>query len=414
MTTKRSTRSQGERPEEDLKNILITISGKLDNIHGCLKQIEKNQHTSCQTNAETTKTVTTSIEKLQKTFTQVAKTTDAAAMKSEVSSKRKIIAQTWKRHMNKRKQLYWHYHNCENTSIVYSSWLAKEKKVIPKKFLLKPIKNESAEEHNIRRNSVIDKFTAEIQLLKVRSERHEAKYRKVDEDMTSFLEGKFSDNIATELIYLWHEECKEEERKALEKWDSKQMWLEKYEESFDNEDCIKRREEKTRESQNNRHQLQHNTDHHSSNSSAARHTRHGTQRENRNASHQQSNRSDPKPRHQRHRGVQNSTSPNSIPRQHSTHNQNNTTSQRNTNSTTAPRHLIRQEQQLPFQTTPALYSDAVRLNMNCVPLQNQPTLQPPPQTNFLWQNYRPPKETSIVPSVTCAGICSRKSKPSRT
>ena len=98
MTTKRATRSQGERPKEDLKVLLISISRKLDNyIHRCP---EKNQRTSCQINADTSKTMTTSIEKLQGTVTQVANTTDGAAMKSEVSYKRKIIAQTWKRHMN--------------------------------------------------------------------------------------------------------------------------------------------------------------------------------------------------------------------------------------------------------------------------------------------------------------------------
>ena len=154
MTTRRSTRSQDDGPDEDLKDILVTISEKLDNIHGCLKLIEKNQHASCRAHGQTSKTLTTSVKKLQEAVKQVANTTDASTMKFEVSHKRKIVAQTWKRHINKRRQLYWHYRNCDNTAVIYSTWLAKEKKVIPQKLLLKPITGESPEEHSIRRQLV--------------------------------------------------------------------------------------------------------------------------------------------------------------------------------------------------------------------------------------------------------------------
>ena len=105
---------------------------------------------------------------------------------------------------------------------------------------MKEIPNEHPNETDIRKETVINEFQAEIQLLKVRAERDKSNYTKVDDEMANFLQSKFNGNELAELKILWDEDIADEEAKSQSKWQSKQEWLEKYEE-FDNEDLVKAR-----------------------------------------------------------------------------------------------------------------------------------------------------------------------------
>ncbi|CAB4000423.1 Hypothetical predicted protein, partial [Paramuricea clavata] len=57
--------------------------------------------------------------------------------------------------------------------------------------------------------------------------------------MKKFLEDRFTGHTLTELKNLWHEDVTHEESKSLKKWESKQIWLEKYEAEFKHESFLK-------------------------------------------------------------------------------------------------------------------------------------------------------------------------------
>ena len=59
--------------------------------------------------------------------------------------------------------------------------------------------------------------------------------------MTRFLQSKFNGNELAELEKLWHEDIANEEAKSQAKWQSKQEWLENYEQQFNNKDLIKQK-----------------------------------------------------------------------------------------------------------------------------------------------------------------------------
>ena len=144
-----------------------------------------------------------------------------AESKAAIFRSRKRIMDTWKQHLNKRKQLHWHSLNNYNTAVIYETWLNNEKKIVPRKFLMKEIPNEDPNEKYIRQQAVINKFQAEIQLLKTRAERHKSNYTKVDEEMANFLQRKFNGNELIELTKLWDEDITNEEEKSQSKWQSK-------------------------------------------------------------------------------------------------------------------------------------------------------------------------------------------------
>ena len=51
-----------------------------------------------------------------------------------------------------------------------------------------------------------NEFQAEVQLLKIRVERHKSNYTKVEEEMAKFLQNKFNGNEPAELKKLWDED----------------------------------------------------------------------------------------------------------------------------------------------------------------------------------------------------------------
>ena len=109
-------------------------------------------------------------------------------LNDEVLKQRQGIIKICKSQINKRKQLYWHSLNCENTAAIYATWIQKDKKVIPKKFLLKFIRNEDPQEKRIRQQAVINEFQNEINLLNVRAVRHHTNCKRTDDEFSDFVE----------------------------------------------------------------------------------------------------------------------------------------------------------------------------------------------------------------------------------
>ena len=58
---------------------------------------------------------------------------------------------------------YWHsLNNKNNTAVIYETWYNKENNVLPKKFLLKFLPNESQLERNVRKTATFAKCQSEI------------------------------------------------------------------------------------------------------------------------------------------------------------------------------------------------------------------------------------------------------------
>ena len=102
--------------------------------------------------------------------------------------------------------------NNKNTAIIYETWYNKENKILPKKFLLKHLPNESQLERNARKTATFAKFQSEINLLRIRVKHQEEKLKQIDEEMVHFLNSQYKGNTLEELKALWIKETRSEER----------------------------------------------------------------------------------------------------------------------------------------------------------------------------------------------------------
>ena len=93
----------------------------------------------------------------------------------------------------------------ENTYVIYQTWVNKDTKVIPKNFLMKLIRNEVPEERKVRQSLVFSQFESEINLLKIRADRHNSQCKEVHREKINYLEGHYRGDILIELQRLWNE-----------------------------------------------------------------------------------------------------------------------------------------------------------------------------------------------------------------
>lgn len=182
----------------------------------------------------TTLAIQSSMTKIQQDVSRVIAENEKRSAKQNVLTNRRKIQSTWQRQLKKRSQLYWQCMNTENTAVIYETWANGDKKIIPQKFLMKDLPNESQEEGEIRRNATLRKLHDEINLLKIRAEHHKEKYTNIDAEMNAFLESHFNDNDLADIKDLWCEETANKESKSAQRWLKKQQWLEKYAKEFDN------------------------------------------------------------------------------------------------------------------------------------------------------------------------------------
>ena len=178
----------------------------------------------------------TIIKKIQEDVSYTIYNDKTQLTREETLRHRNRMIGVWRKHLSKRKQQFWHGMNCEKTAVICETWNSDDKKILPKKFLLKFIPNESVEAKNIRRVSTFEKFQAETNLLKLRAKNHNTKAKQIDQEMNAFLQSKFKDEHLNNLKDLGVEETMAEEYKSSKRWDSKQRWLEKYAAELNNND----------------------------------------------------------------------------------------------------------------------------------------------------------------------------------
>ena len=74
---------------------------------------------------------------------------------------------------------------------------------------------------------------SEIELMKLRSESHEERYKNIDKEMEEMIDKKVSGQKKELLKKLWKEECILEEIRSRERWENSNVkWTEKYETAF--------------------------------------------------------------------------------------------------------------------------------------------------------------------------------------
>ena len=85
---------------------------------------------------------------------------------------------------------------------------------IPRNFLPRSIRNEDAEETEIRQTLAIEKFKTEINLQKIRLEKYRERFSKIDAIMITKFTTKYSNDICGTLLNQWESDCKREEDKS--------------------------------------------------------------------------------------------------------------------------------------------------------------------------------------------------------
>ena len=136
-------------------------------------------------------------------MTEHVKETRKILAQQNAQHERQKVKNIWDKNLKKRRDTYWHSLNNENTAVIYETWYNKENKILPKKFLLKHLPNESQLERNSRKTATFAKFQSEINLLRVRAKHQEEKLKQIDAEMTHFLNSQYESNTLEELKTLW-------------------------------------------------------------------------------------------------------------------------------------------------------------------------------------------------------------------
>lgn len=94
-----------------------------------------------------------------------------------------------------------------------------------RKFRIADIPGEPADQKNIRVNVAIERVKGEIGLIRLRSQNNQQKVMNADKEIHDDLKRKASGRTLEILQNIWKSECKKEEKKSLDKWRYKEIWL---------------------------------------------------------------------------------------------------------------------------------------------------------------------------------------------
>lgn len=130
----------------------------------------------------------------------------------------------WSRTLNLRKQIFWKQINNANDAEQYEKWLGEDNPILPRKFRITEINGEPEDQKNVRANMAIERVKAEIQLLRMRSEKSQEKVINIDEQMIQELRKKADGKILEILENRWRSDCEKEEKRSQERYRIKEIW----------------------------------------------------------------------------------------------------------------------------------------------------------------------------------------------
>ena len=119
-----------------------------------------------------------------------------------------------------------------NKTEIYEKWITSTPIILPRKLQVKSISDEPERQRRLREKMALDKFHTEIELLKLRAESNEEKYKSVDEQMAIEISKKADGTLYENVIKLWEEECENEEIISLQRWQKSDTWFNNYETGF--------------------------------------------------------------------------------------------------------------------------------------------------------------------------------------
>ena len=143
------------------------------------------------------------------------------------------LSQIWNNNLQARKSLYWQALRNKNLATTFEEWLHEDIIVLPQWVQMKDIPNEPTNVTKRREKQTMDNFLAEKELLLLRSESQESKYKDLDLKMITEIEKQATRQSRNLLLNMWQEDCKQNEEISKKRWqNSNQTWLNNYKEKF--------------------------------------------------------------------------------------------------------------------------------------------------------------------------------------
>ena len=143
------------------------------------------------------------------------------------------IINIWENNLKTRRLAYWQSYRYKNIAKKYTKWSELDTVILPQWLQRKAIPNESANLTKRRKKQVLDNLKTEIEILQLRHENQEEKYRVIDGKMKEEISKFTIGESRNALVKLWEEECERNEIISQKHWEKKNApWFVKYEETF--------------------------------------------------------------------------------------------------------------------------------------------------------------------------------------
>ena len=143
------------------------------------------------------------------------------------------ISAIWENNVRSRRLLYWQSLRNKNIAMKHETWLQEDNIILPQWLQMKNIPNEPENVTKRREKQVLDSFKTENELLLLRSESQETKYKDIDTKMMTEIEKQATGQSRNYLTNMWQEDCRRNEEISKKRWQNKNLiWLNKYEENF--------------------------------------------------------------------------------------------------------------------------------------------------------------------------------------
>ena len=127
------------------------------------------------------------------------------------------LSQIWENNLRARKSLYWQALRNKNLSTTFEEWLQEDPIILPQWVQIKHIANEPSNVTQRREKQAMDNFQAEKELLLLRSESQETKYKDLDSKIISEIEKLATGQSRNMLLNMWQEDCKRNEEISKKK-----------------------------------------------------------------------------------------------------------------------------------------------------------------------------------------------------
>lgn len=170
---------------------------------------------------------------------------DETNIQREAFKQHKQILSTWKKNLNRRKQMFWNFYKCKEFVRIYNEWINLVNPVLPRKYLIREINGEQPEETKIRFELALHRFKTDIRLIEMKMHRYENSFKNIDSQMNEVIDNISTNETAEKLKEMWIIEVSREESKSLKIWEPKEQFLLNY-------SCSYGKEESVSSTQNNR------------------------------------------------------------------------------------------------------------------------------------------------------------------